>query len=94
MPHTIKDAKKKDVRVEIQTADNGGVIVNCSWSEDSDCDCDDRHCNHSMSDYKRKQYVYDSLEEALKDIPGMISVKRDLDPSDDIDRKMMKKEDY
>ena len=99
MAHTSANQKKKDVRIEIQTADNGGVIVNCSWTEDKpkDCDCGNE-CGHSPMDYKRKQYVYGSLDVALKEIPGMISVKQDLDPSDDIDRKMMKEtekeEDY
>lgn len=93
MGHTAKNQKKKDVRVEIQTADNGGVIVNCSWSEENDdCDCHGP-CGCSSS-YKRKQYVYDSLEEALKEIPGMISIRQDMDPDDAMDRKMMKDGDY
>ena len=92
MPHTAKHSKKRDVRVEIQTADNGGVIVNCSWSEDKPKDGKGDNC--LSTDYKRKQYVYGSLDEALKEIPGMISVKQDLDPSDPVDKKLMEKEDY
>lgn len=90
MPHTIKDAKKRDVSVSINTADNGGVIVRCSWHEE--VPCDDK-CDGMTSRYKDKTYVYDSLDEALKDIPAMISVKQDMDESDDIDRKMMREED-
>lgn len=91
----VKDAKKKDVRIEIETSDNGGAIVYCSWSEDkpkgSECECG--HGCSPMSDYKRKKYVYDSLEEALRDIPGMISMKQDVDDKDPIDKKIMDEED-
>lgn len=94
MAATTSTDKKRDVRVEIQTADNGGVIVNCSWTEDSkSCDCD-HSCGHSVGDYKRKQYVFKSLDEALKEIPGMIAMKQDLNPRDDVDRKMIEKGDY
>lgn len=88
----VKDAKKKDVRVTIETSDNGGVIVRCSWSEDMPKPAKGDGC-YPSSQYKDKTYVYDSLDEALKDIPSMISVKQDMDPSDDIDRKMMSEED-
>lgn len=98
MAATTATNKKRDVRIELQTADNGGIILNCSWTEDSKkkCKCSD-NCGHPLSDYQRKQYVYDSLEDALKEIPGLISLKQDLDPEDDIDRKIMaedKKEKY
>lgn len=93
MAHTTANEKKKDVRIELQTADNGGVIVNVSWMEDGkNCECGSG-CGHPMSDYQRKQYVYDSLEQALKEIPGLISVKQDLDPSDPVDRKMMEEDE-
>jgi len=93
MPHTIKDARKKDVSVNIRTSDNGGVIVECNWHEETKSD-DDEGC--SPSSYKHKTYVYETMEAALADIPGLVSLKQDMDPSDDIDRRMMKeeKEDY
>lgn len=93
MAATTAHNKKRDVRVEITTADNDGVIVHCSWTEESPkkCKCSGE-CGHPMNDYKRKQYVYDSLDDALAEIPGLISVKRDLDPQDDIDRKIMAEE--
>lgn len=86
----VKGAKKKDVNVSISTSDNGGVIVRCSWHEDMPDKKGDGCC--SPSSYKDKTYVYDSLDEALKDIPGMISVKQDMDPSDPMDRKMMEED--
>lgn len=98
MAATTANSKKRNVRIELQTADNGGIILNCSWTEASDkkCKCSGE-CGHPMNDYKRHQYVYETLDAALKEIPGLISVKRDLDPEDDIDRKIMaeeKKEKY
>lgn len=94
MAATMSTQQKKDVRVELQTSDNGGVIVSCSWVEDmKECGCE-HGCSHPMGDYKRKQYVFSSLDEALKAIPGMISVKQDMDPKDAVDRKIMESEDY
>jgi len=83
MQGQIKDEKKKDVRITIEPADNGGVVVKC-------CYCGPYNEDERMDD---KTYVYDTLEKALKEIPSIMSVKQDLDEKDPIDKKMMK-EDY
>ena len=88
----VKGAKKKDVNVSISKSDNGGVIVRCSWHEDMPKSDKGDGCCPSSS-YKDKTYVYDSMDEALADIPGMISVKQDMDEKDPIDKKIMDEED-
>lgn len=89
----IKDEKKKDVSVTLRSSDNGGFIVDCSWQEESHKSEDDECCNMSSS-YKHKTYVYETLDSAVEAIKPLISLHQDMDESDDIDRKMMKKGEY
>jgi hypothetical protein len=80
----VKDARKRDVRITLETSDNGGFIVKC-------CYCGDGRMVEGPSN--DKTYVYKTLPEALKDIPGMISIKQDMDSSDPIDKKLMKEDE-
>lgn len=90
----VKNPEKKDASVTIRTSDNGGFIVECSWTEKNptkDSESDD--CCSPGNSYKHKTYVYETLEAAQAAVPGLISLKQDMDEKDPIDRKIMKEED-
>lgn len=54
----------KDINIRIKIAENGVVVTVCGETQ-------------MASGYNEKTYVYESLGEALKEIPSIVSVEKE-----------------
>lgn len=72
MPQTKKEdvVSDKKLHINIDLARNGCVVSACPLSEDED--------GKVMHDYENEMaYVYDSIEEMVKELPSFISVLKE-----------------
>ena len=72
--------KNFGVRVTIEQADNGVIIKACPHSGDGPM--------VESDEYKDKTYVFSTLDEALKEIPSIMSVESDAKKEKELKEKI------